>query len=246
MDLHKEWYTVEFDNGETSPTHRPLEEEYSFYQAVKKGDLEYIRENCDKQTFSSPNGMGILSTYPLTNLKYHFVVTVAMITRHCVEGGMALEHSYRLSDFYIQKMDKCQSTAEIISLHKHMVLDYTSRMSLLSKRASYSKSILLCIDYIYNHIHERITINDLAKYTSLSPSHLSKLFKKEVGISISEYIREQKISTAQNLLIYSELSLIEITNHLGFASQSHFIQTFEKYTGLTPKKYRDKYFRTAH
>ena len=69
----------------------------------------------------------------------------------------------------------------------------------------------------------RLRIDDLAKYTSLSPSHLSKLFKKEVGISISEYIREQKISTAQNLLIYSELSLIEITNHLGFASQSHFI-----------------------
>lgn len=243
MNLRKEWYNVEIDTSEASLTHRPLEEEYSFYQAVKMGDLDYIRKNCDKKTFSNPNGMGILSTDPLNNLKYHFVVTVALITRHCVDGGMALEHSYRLSDFYIQKMDKCQSISEVINLHKHMVLDYTNRMSQLRKKVSYSKAILLCIDYIYNHINERITINELAEYTNLSTSHLSKLFKKEVGISISEYIREEKINTAQNLLNYSELSLIEIANYLGFASQSHFIQTFEKYIGVTPKKYRDKHFR---
>ena len=178
MDLHKEWYTVEFDNSETSPAHRPLEEEYFFYQAVKMGDLDYIRDNCDQKTFSNPHGMGTLSTDPLNNLKYHFVITVAMITRHCVEGGMAFEHSYRLSDFYIQKMDRCQSISEIATLHRHMVLDYTNKMSLLRKKTSYSKAILLCIDYIYNHIHERITLNDLAKYANLSPSHLSKLFKK--------------------------------------------------------------------
>lgn len=243
MNLRKEWYNEEFDTSEASLAHRPLEEEYSFYQAVKMGDLEYIRKNCDNKAFSNPNGMGILSTDPLNNLKYHFVVTVAMITRYCVDGGMALEHSYRLSDFYIQKMDKCQSISEVINLHKHMVLDYTNRMSQLRKKVSYSKAILLCIDYIYNHIHERITVNELAEYTNLSSSHLSKLFKKEVGISISEYIREEKINTAQNLLNYSELSLIEIANYLGFASQSHFIQTFEKYMGITPKKYRDKHFR---
>ena len=245
MDLQKEWYTIEFDNSESSPSHRTMEEEYSFYQAVKIGDLDYVRDNCDRKTFSNPDGMGILSSDPLTNIKYHFVITVAMITRHCVEGGMALEHSYRLSDFYIQKLDKCHTINEVTNLHKHMVLDFTSRMSLLKKESSSSKPISQCMDYIYNHIHERITVNDLAEHTNFSPSHLSKLFKKELGVSISDYIREKKIDTAQNLLHYSDLSLIEISTHLGFSSQSHFIQTFEKYTGVTPKKYRDKHFRAT-
>ncbi|MBE6025021.1 MAG: AraC family transcriptional regulator [Cellulosilyticum sp.] len=244
MDLHKEWYILEFDNSETSPIHRPLEEEYSFYQAVKMGDLNYIHENCDRKCFSNPQGMGILSMDALTNIKYHFVITVAMITRYCVEGGMTLEESYRLSDFYILKLDSCHSIEEVTALHKHMTFDFTRRMSLIRKK--FSKSISLCMDYIYTHIHDRITINEIAEYTNLSTSHLSKLFKKEVGISVSDYIREKKIETAKNLLQYSDLSLIEISNHLAFSSQSHFIQTFEKYTGFTPKRYRDKCFRIAH
>ena len=91
----------------------------------------------------------------------------------------------------------------------------------------------------------RITIKELAEYTDLSPSYLSRLFKKELGISISDYISEKKIEKAENLLKYSDFTFIEIANYLAFSSQSHFIQTFKKAVGLTPKKYRDQYYRTS-
>lgn len=245
MDLRKEWYKNELLEGELAEAHRPMEEEYSFYHAVKTGDLNFIRKNCESGAFANSEGMGILSRDPVMNKKYHFVITVAMITRHCVEGGMELEQAYRLSDFYILKMDSCNTIDEIIALHKNMVLDFTGKMLLLKKKPVISKPITLCIDYIYNHIHERITVNDLANYTELSPSYLSRLFKKELGISISDYIREKKIETAQNLLKYSNYSFIEITNYLAFSSQSHFIQTFEKQVGITPKKFRDRFYRTS-
>ncbi len=67
----------------------------------------------------------------------------------------------------------------------------------------------------------------------------SRLFKQETGISVSDYIREKKIEKAQNLLKFCNYSLVEITNYLSFSSQSHFIQLFKDYTGMTPKKYRD-------
>lgn len=185
----------------------------------------------------------MLSKNPLTNLKYHFVVTVALVTRNCVEGGLELEQAYRLSDFYILKMDSCSTVKAIIDLHKDMVLDFTGKMLVLQKNAIISKPIVQCTDYIYSHINERITINELADYTELSPSYLSRLFKQNLGISVSDYIREKKIEKAENLLKYSEISLIEIANYLAFSSQSHFIQTFEKYVGLTPKKYRDRHYR---
>jgi AraC-like DNA-binding protein len=76
----------------------------------------------------------------------------------------------------------------------------------------------------------------------LSPSYLSRLFKQNLGVSVSDYIREKKIEKAENLLKYSDKSLIDIANYLAFSSQSHFIKTFEKYEGLTPKKYRDKHY----
>ncbi|MFQ7237886.1 MAG: AraC family transcriptional regulator [Roseburia intestinalis] len=43
---------------------------------------------------------------------------------------------------------------------------------------------------------------------------------------------------------YSDKPIVDIANYLSFSSQSHFIQIFENYTGLTPKKYRDKYYKS--
>ena len=245
MNLQREWYMKELKMSEEDNPHRPMEVEYSFYNAVSSGDMDYVRENIKEGDFKNPEGMGILSRNALTNLKYHFVVTVAMITRHCVEAGMELEQAYRLSDFYILKMDSMTTIEDIAALHDNMVLDFTGKMLLIKKQPIISKSITMCIEYVYNHIHDRITIEDLAAYTDLSPSYLSRLFKKELGISVSDYIREKKIDKAQNLLKYSDFTPVEIANYPSFSSQSHFIQTFEKMVGMTPKKYRDRYYRTS-
>lgn len=122
-----------------------------------------------------------------------------------------------------------------------MVLDFSGKMRFHKRNIGASKPITTCIDYIYAHIKERITIEDLAEYTSLSASYLSRLFKKETGVSVSEYVREKKIEKAQHLLRFCDFSLIEIANYLSFSSQSHFIQLFKDFTGITPKKYRDLY-----
>lgn len=245
MNLQEEWHKQELQDTEDSLKHRPLEEEYAFYHAVSSGDIDFVQENCKQNAFGSQNGMGVLSHNSLMNIRYHFVVTVAMVVRHCVEAGMELEQAYRLSDFYILKMDACTSIPAICKLHDSMVLDYTGKMLLLKKENVISKSVVLCMDYIYSHLNSRLTIEELADQANLSPSYLSRLFKKELGIPISSYINEKKIEKAQHLLKYSDYSLIDIANYLAFSSQSHFIQTFKKSVGLTPKKYRDKFYRTS-
>lgn len=191
-NLRNEWYSHELSDSESEVCHRSMEEEYSFYSAVKNGDMEFVRKNLNQGDFTNPEGMGVLSKNALTNLKYHFVVTAALLTRHCVEGGLELEQAYRLSDFYILKMDSCPTIKGIAELHQDMVLDFTGKMLVLQKNAIISKPIVQCIDYIYSHINERTTINELADYTALSPSYLSRLFKQNLGISISDYIREKK------------------------------------------------------
>ena len=109
-------------------------------------------------------------------------------------------------------------------------------MRFLQKNAALSKPVAQCIDYIYAHISARITVEDLAVYTNLSASYLSRLFKQNLGVSISDYIREKKKSKkAQNLLRFSDFTYIQIANYLSFSSQSHFIQTFQHFVGMTPK-----------
>lgn len=245
MNLRKEWYEQELQKTEEAITHRPLEEEYSFYHAVSSGDMDFVQENCRQDTFTNPDGMGILSTNYLTNLKYHFVITVAMITRQCVISGMELEQAYRLSDFYILKADKCSSVEAVSQLHHSMALDFTGKMALVKKSHAISKPVVNCMDFIYSHLNTRITVQVLSDYTGLSPSYLSRLFKKELGISISDYILEKKIEKSENLLKYSDYSLVDIANYLAFSSQSHFIQTFKKAIGITPNKYRNQYYHTS-
>ena len=243
--LKNQWSKKEIEDSEYEIHHRALSEEYSFFEAVKDGNIEAVSKNLKEEAFTNPEGMGILSKNPLTNLKYHFVVTVALVTRYCIDGGMETEQAYRLSDFYIIHMDACSTIQEISDLHHEMALDFTGKMRLLQKNAALSKPVAQCIDYIYAHISARITVEDLAVYTNLSASYLSRLFKQNLGVSISDYIREKKIEKAQNLLRFSDFTYIQIANYLSFSSQSHFIQTFQHFVGMTPKQYRSSKYKST-
>ena len=141
-------------------------------------------------------------------------------------------------------MDSCSTVRQVADLHHEMAKDFTGKMVLQKKSSILSKPVTQCVDYIYSNIKERITIADLAAYTGLSESYLSRVFKQNLGVSISDYIREKKIEKATHLLKYSDKPIIHIANYLSFSSQSHFIQIFEGFTGLTPKKYRDRYYKS--
>lgn len=242
MSYKNEWFLLEANDEIDEIEHREPTEEFLFYRAVSTGDIETVRKNCEQGRFMEGKGVGVLSRDPVVNLKYHFVITTAMITRLCRQAGMELEQAFRMSDFYIQKLDDIHTEEEVHRLHDEMVMDYTEKMRKYSRSDTNSKHINVCKEYIYSHIKERITIEDLADELGVSSGYLSRLFKKETGVSVSAYIRRQKIDMAKNLLRFSDYSMIEIANRLSFSSQSHFIQQFREVVGMTPKKYRDEYY----
>ncbi len=244
MKNSNDWVKTEFLNSENGMIHRSQNDELLFYRQVASGDVDAIMENCRQRRFMDKDGVGILSKDPVLNLKYHFIVTAALISRICTENGMEMELSFRLSDYYIGKLDYIFDEAEIESWHDRMVIDYTKRMNTLRQNATYSRPISECLNYIYAHIKERITIEDLSAVTGNAPSYISRLFKSEVGMPVSTYIRKVKIDKAKNLLRFSDFTLVEIASYLSFSSQSHFIKLFQEETHMTPKKYRSLYYGT--
>ena len=178
-----------------------------------------------------------------------------VVAREAVARGRLLElddillHKGGVFDGFLQLgngrrldgSDDIHSLEEMDRLHDAMALDFTKRMNTLKRSASYSRPTTDCLNYIYAHIRDRVTIKDLAEYTSNSTSYISRLFKEELGISASDYIRQAKVERAKNMLKYSDYSLVEISNYLSFSSQSHFIQIFQKETGMSPRKYREAY-----
>lgn len=148
-------------------------------QQLQMAEIELVQENCNEQAFTNPEGMGVLSTDALRNIRYHYVVTVALITRFCVHEGLEQEKAYNLSDFYILEMDKCKTIEQISKLHDVMCLDFCKHMHEIKNSQVLSKQVVLCLDYIYSHTHYRITIREVAEYLRLSESYLSRLFKKK-------------------------------------------------------------------
>ncbi len=238
-DIARNLAYMEFYQRENALEHSSMKSELTFYDYVKRGDLEGVKRT------SSPlggKGFGKLSSDPLRNLKYHLIITIAFITRFCVEGGMERETAYNLSDLYILKTDMATSQQEIHNLHRSAVQDFTIRMALVNKANTYSKPVVQCFEYVYMHLNEKITLPKIAESVNLSPAYLSRLFHTETGKTLMEYITAKRIETSCNMLKFSDYSIAEIAEFLSFSSHSRFSDLFKKRTGLTPHEYRNRFF----
>ncbi len=223
--------------------HAPYGGEYGYYEAVAMGEMELLKKKFLLRPIYEGKGLGKLSENEVRSIRYHVIISIAFISRFCIEAGMDLETAYSLSDLYIRKADQCRTKEELSGLHIKMSLDYARRMGILKKEKVYSKHVVLCIEYIQEHIREKILISQLTDLTGLNVSYLSRLFKEEMGITIGNFIRDKKMEEAEYCLKHTDLSVADITSEYNFSSQSYFIQIFKKKNGRTPKEYRDFYFR---
>jgi AraC-like DNA-binding protein len=83
-------------------------------------------------------------------------------------------------------------------------------------------------------------ISDLAARLHLSPSHLQRIFKRETGVRLGEWLIAQRLEEAAYLLANSYLSVKEIARSAGYEHVSSFIRAFERRYVLTPTRYRDR------
>ena len=246
MTYHQELQHRLFQQQEEQVHHMEYQQEFQYYEDVAHGRLDRIHlqllQPKDIGVYNDGE-YGMLSKDPLRNLRYHFVVSVAMITRLCVEHGLEQELAYTMSDLYINKMDELQQAEAIISLQNDMLLDFTQKMADLPKRNGYSIHVIKGIEYICRHLHQRLTVAEVSAALSVNRSYFSALFAKETGCSVSQYIRQEKLQAAANMLRFSDYSYADIAEYFGFSSQSHFIQCFQKCYACTPAAFRKRYFQ---
>lgn len=91
--------------------------------------------------------------------------------------------------------------------------------------------------YIQEHI-EDVNRGEIAEQFYLSPSYLSKLFRRETGESLINYIQKERISLAKELLLYSDYSISDIAIQTGYPNFSHFSKQFRKFVGCAPNEFR--------
>jgi AraC family transcriptional regulator len=94
------------------------------------------------------------------------------------------------------------------------------------------------IDYMKANLAQDLSILDLATLTSMSESHFSRSFKQSVGISPYQYLMQQRVERAKQLLAQRSIVISTIALDCGFANQTHLTKVFRQMTGMTPKAYQ--------
>ncbi|OPJ60414.1 response regulator transcription factor [Clostridium oryzae] len=103
-----------------------------------------------------------------------------------------------------------------------------------------NREIQNVIAYIHDNYSEDICLDSLAEKVYLTPSYLSYVFKKEVGISLIKYITSYRMQKAKELLEKSNMKIVEICKSVGYSNVSYFCQNFKNNYGISPEKYRRK------
>lgn len=244
--VQKHFNDILFENHENNVHHNPYDQEMREFGSIENGDLIQLEKSLQEDYDGT---IGTLAKDPLRNLKNLGIVLVTLASRAAIRGGLSPEISFSLSDSYIQQIEECKDLALVVPLaHKaefqyaEMIHEIKEKQKGILKKQK-NPRINKCKDFIFSHLHDRITLEDLAAEADCNHNYLSQLFKECEGISISGYILQEKINRAKNLLIYSDYSYIEIATYLGFSSQSHLGTQFKKHTGYTLRQYREIYGR---
>jgi AraC-like DNA-binding protein len=94
------------------------------------------------------------------------------------------------------------------------------------------------VDYIRANLAGNISVTELAALVQMSPSHFARVFRASLGVAPYQFVMQERIEQAKDMLGATTISSSQVAMAFGFASQSHFVKVFRQFTGVTPKQYR--------
>ncbi|MFB9276211.1 response regulator transcription factor [Cohnella cellulosilytica] len=111
--------------------------------------------------------------------------------------------------------------------------------------ARYGTAIKDAIDYIYAHLHEAISMKQVADQLHLNASYFSVLFKEQTGVTFSDYVTLRRLQKAKELLVTTSMPIWEIAEKVGYQTAKYFIKVFKENEGSSPSQYRHRILDTG-
>lgn len=217
---------------------RTISIEKDIMKKVINGDVDGLIDGASKVPSVSS---GNLSPQLLRHQKNFFIKLITIVTRASIEAGLDIDEVISTEEMYINKCETLGNTEQIKNLQYHMILDFADRVKKHRQYNSGNSKLVNDISrYIKSNISEPIKTSDIAQFLGKSRVVLTTEFKNKTDMNLSDFINLVKIQEAQELLVRTDITLVEISDSLGFSSQSHFCKVFKKHTGDTPTEYRSK------
>lgn len=211
----------------------PIELEKELIASVQMGDKNQAKQIINRflnEIFSYASG-------DLEIVKAKLYEFTAFLSRSAVEAGAPLatltgviRKSSRLLLENADFSDICRETVEILDGFIDAV--YESR-----GKKNTSEHLYKAIQYINAHYFEDLNLDILAQNVFVSSYYLSHLFRREMGVTFSDYLTKVRVSRAKELLMEGR-SVEDVSECVGYRDGNYFIKIFKKYVGVTPSKYR--------
>lgn len=142
---------------------------------------------------------------------------------------------YRITDQFISRLKESQTFDGVLAVYESC-MDYLKGDP--DGQEQLSKPVKDILHYISQHYSEDITLDQVSRMVELSRTYVCGMFKKEMGVNLTNYIMNYRIEKAKELLRDTNLRSYEIAEKVGFQDDSYFSRTFKKVTGRSPNAYK--------
>jgi len=173
----------------------------------------------------------------LRNVKNYGIILNVLLRKAAEQGSVHPLHIDQLSSNMARRLEQLRTTADAIKLFSTMVHKYCLLVKNHSMK-NYSQLVQHVILRIDADLTADLSLKSHADFLNVNPSYLSTLFKRETGMTLTDYVNRQRVEHGIFLLNATDMQVQTIAQYCGIPDVNYFTKTFKKFIGKTPKEYR--------
>lgn len=165
---------------------------------IREGKLDALMMLHDEsQGYSS----GTMSKSALKQIEYTSVVSVSLMERAAIEGGVNPYYVYDINDLYLQRISTAKTEETYLKIQLEAVRDFITAVKRGQAQKSKSVHCEKCKQYISRHLNSPFTLDDIASAVGLNRTYISGLFQQYESMTLKEFTHRERINAAQNMLV---------------------------------------------
>lgn len=227
---------IQIQNSNTASDRRDYNEKL-LLKAVREGNSK-ILESLEAD-MGMENGLISRSGDSLRDGKNTVLIFEALCCREAIAGGIPGQTARRMEDEFLSAIEKCSTITDLINVHLSIYEQWIDTVHQYKRNGGISNTILDACDYIKANIINELTVEKIAADMGYTTYYFTKKFNREMGIRITDYIKQAKVEYARILLLTTKKTIQEISDLLHFSTRSYFSKVFQQYTGETPATFRE-------
>ena len=219
---------------------REMEERYAFEnKIIRSVELGLTGESAKLASAFNSKLFDVRTSDPIRNAKNYCIIMNTLLRKAAERGGVHPIYLDRMSSSFAVKIEECELPQDCTNLMSQMYRDYTRLVKKHSFR-SYSPVVRRVILAVESDLSRELSTATLSDSQGISAGYLSAVFKRETGVTLTEFIRMRRMEYAQYLLDSTSLQIQTVALHCGILDLQYFSKLFKRHTGMTPSEYRQR------